>query len=147
MRARGGITAFILILSTAGGGCAARGPGTAAPSTGPGSAAGTPATAVDEFPLVREIALEGITAFPPAAVYRAIVLRPGGRLRRDPSVYAADLQRRYAAHDFIGARVTAHWDAERGVLTLRADEGRLQAVDVDGRGRGRGGAGALACSV
>jgi len=76
------------------------------------------------------IVLEGINAFPPAAVYRAIVLRPGGRLRRDPSVYASDLERRYAAHDFVAARVTASWDAERGVLTLRADEGLLQELQI-----------------
>jgi hypothetical protein len=133
VRARGGITAFVLILSTAAGGCAARRPtaaglsGTSAPATeGPSGVAGT------EPPIVGEIVLEGITAFPPSAVYRAIVLRPGGRLRRDPSIYAADLQRRYAAHDYVGARVGASWDRERGVLTLRADEGRLQELNVEG---------------
>jgi hypothetical protein len=132
VRARGGITAFLLILSTAAAGCAARRPAATAPPAS-GTASPAPDTGPDAgAPVVNEIVLEGITAFPPAAVYRAIVLRPGGRLRRDPSVYASDLQRRYAAHDFIGARVAAAWDAERGVLTLRADEGRLQEVSVSG---------------
>lgn len=131
MRARGGITAFVLILSTAGGGCAARRGGVAVPPSA-ATPSGPSGTTAAESPLVRDIVLEGITAFPPAAVYRAIVLRPGGRLRRDPAVYAEDLQRRYAAHDFVAARVTASWDAERGVLTLRADEGRLQELALDG---------------
>jgi hypothetical protein len=132
VRARGGITAFLLILAAAGAGCAARRGGVAAPpaahTASDDSATGTAA----QPPLVRDIVLEGITAFPPAAVYRAIVLRPGGRLRRAPSVYAEDLQRRYAAHDFVGARVSAAWDAEGGVLTLRADEGRLQELQIEG---------------
>jgi hypothetical protein len=131
MRARGGITAFVLILSIAGAGCAARRNAATAPPAG-GTPSGPSGTTETEPPLVREIVLEGITAFPPSAVYRAIVLKPGGRLRRDPSVYAEDLQRRYAAHDFVAARVTAHWDAERGVLTLRADEGRLQELAIGG---------------
>jgi hypothetical protein len=138
VRARGGITACLLILSTAA--CAARRSGVASPpaagTAAPSGSTGTPgpgtSTTSAEPPLVRDIVLEGITAFPPAAVYRAIVLRPGGRLRRDPSVYASDLERRYAAHDFVAARVTASWDAERGVLTLHADEGRLQELQIEG---------------
>jgi hypothetical protein len=82
--------------------------------------------------VVRDIVLEGITALPPAAVYRAIVLRPGGRLRRDPATYASDLERRYQARGFPGARVSASWDEGRGVLTLRADEGRLRELDIAG---------------
>jgi hypothetical protein len=133
VRARGGITAFVLILSTGAGGCAARRPTPAGPPSSSGPATGSPSGAAgNEAPIVGDIVLEGITAFPPSAVYRAIVLRPGGRLRRDPSVYAADLQRRYAAHDYVGARVGASWDKERGVLTLRADEGRLQELNIEG---------------
>jgi len=81
---------------------------------------------------VREIVLEGITAYTPQTVYRAIVLRPGGRLKRDPATYASDLERRYQARGYLGTRVGATWDADRGVLTLRADEGRLRELDVTG---------------
>ena len=111
MRLRGGAPALILILSTA------------APAEPPPAA--TP-------PVVREIVLEGVTALPPRTVYRAIVLRPGGRLRRDVATYAADLERRYQARGLLGARVSASWDESRGVLTLRADEGRLRELDVTG---------------
>jgi hypothetical protein len=85
-----------------------------------------------EPPVVREIALEGITVFPPRTVYRAIVLEPGGRLRREPPIYAADLQRRYATRGYLGARVEASWDPEAARLTLRADEGRLRELELAG---------------
>jgi surface antigen Omp85-like protein/surface antigen-like variable number repeat protein len=111
VRLRGGAPALILILSTA------------APAEPPESA--TP-------PVVREIVLEGVTALPPRTVYRAIVLRPGGRLRREVATYAADLERRYQARGLLGARVSASFDESRGVLTLRADEGRLRELDVTG---------------
>ena len=134
MRPRGDATALILILSTTAGGCAARRPHAAAPDTTPEGALATPGppAAVPEAPVVRDIVLEGIAAFPPGAVYRAIVLRPGGRLRREVATYAADLEHRYQAHGYLGARVSAAWDAERGVLTLRADEGRLRELDLTG---------------
>jgi hypothetical protein len=129
---RGGATALILILSTTLAGCAAHRPPAAAP--GAPTAADAPAASPDagDAPVVREIVLEGITAYPPRTVYRAIVLRPGGRLKRDPSVYAADLEQRYQSRGYLGARVQAAWDPDRGVLTLRADEGRLRELEVTG---------------
>ena len=134
MRLRGGSTALILILSLTAGGCAARRPPAAEPSA-PGARSASSTTLgpeAAEAPLVREIVLEGITAYTPQTVYRAIVLRPGGRLKREPATYAADLERRYQARGYLGARVGATWDADRGVLTLRADEGRLRELDVTG---------------
>ena len=135
MQLRGGSTALILILSLTAGGCAVRRPPATEPSapgasSAPSSAA--PGTESPEAPLVREIVLEGITAYTPQTVYRAIVLRPGGRLKRDPATYASDLERRYQARGYLGTRVGATWDADRGVLTLRADEGRLRELDVTG---------------
>ena len=147
MRLRGGATALLLILSTTAGGCAARrAPATepAAPGAGPSPSSASPDSAAAEAPLVRDIVLEGITAYPPRTVYRAIVLRPGGRLKRDPAVYASDLERRYQARGFLGARVRAAWDPDRGVLTLHADEGRLRELDVTGV---EGGAEAQALSL
>jgi hypothetical protein len=111
VRLRGDAPLLILILST----------------TALAEPAETPAP-----PVVRQIVLEGVTALPPRAVYRAIVLRPGGRLRRDVATYAADLERRYQTRGLLGARVSAAWDADRGVLTLRADEGRLRELEVTG---------------
>jgi len=110
VRLRGGATALILILSVS----------------------PPPRAAAAEEPIVREIVLEGVTALSPSAVYRAIVLKPGGRLRRDPATYASDLERRYQARGLPGARVSASWDEGRGVLTLRADEGRLRELDIAG---------------
>src|SRR5204863_420888 len=62
--------------------------------TAAASAQAAPAVppATPEAPVVRAIGLEGVTVLPPRTVYRAIVLRPGGRLRRDPASYATDLQ-------------------------------------------------------
>ncbi|HET6899836.1 MAG TPA: POTRA domain-containing protein, partial [Vicinamibacteria bacterium] len=134
MRLRGAVTALILIFSILAGGCAARRPPAAeptAPGAGPASST-SPGSEAAAAPLVREIVLEGVTAYTPATVYRAIVLRPGGRLKREPATYAADLERRYQARGYLGARVSATWDADRGVLTLRADEGRLRELDVTG---------------
>jgi hypothetical protein len=129
---RGGATALILILSTTVGGCAARRAPAGAPSA-PASGPGTPASPdAAEAPVVRDIVLEGVTAYRPRTVYRAIVLRPGGRLRRDPAVYASDLEARYQSGGYVGARVSAAWDPGRGVLTLRADEGRLRELEVSG---------------
>jgi hypothetical protein len=141
VRLRGGSTALILILSLTAGGCAARRPPAAEPSA-PGAHSASSSTTLGpeaaEAPLVREIVLEGITAYTPQTVYRAIVLRPGGRLKREPATYAADLERRYQARGYLGARVGATWDADRGVLTLRADEGRPARAGRDRGGR-RGG--------
>ena len=81
---------------------------------------------------MRDIVIEGVTVYPPRTVYRAIVLQPGGRLHREPATYAADLQQRYESRGYLGARVTATWDADRGVLTLHADEGRLRELDLQG---------------
>ena len=149
MRLRGGAPALILILSTTAFGCAVRRPLAGTPAPDPGAAgsrtaeAGAPA-ATPEAPVVREIVLEGVTAFAPRVVYRAIVLRPGGRLKRDVATYASDLERRYQTRGYLGARVSASWDEGRGALTLRADEGRLRDVDVTGV---EGGAEAQALSL
>jgi hypothetical protein len=132
VRLRGGATALTLILSTTAGGCAARRAPAAVPAVPAASPSPAPPSAAAEAPIVRDIVLEGVTALPPAAVYRAIVLRPGGRLRRDPATYAADLERRYRTRGLLGARVSASWDESRGVLTLRADEGRLRELDIAG---------------
>jgi hypothetical protein len=135
VRLRGGATALILIFSILAGGCAARRPPGAtplAPGAGPAASSTSPGPEAADAPLVREIVLEGVTAYTPATVYRAIVLRPGGRLKREPATYAADLERRYQARGYLGARVGATWDADRGVLTLRADEGRLRELEVTG---------------
>jgi hypothetical protein len=138
VRLRGGITAFALILSATGcagltrrGGVSAP---TAVPSPSPASvaeAAGAGAAAASG-PVVRDIVLEGVSALTPEAVYRAIRLRPGGRLRRAPSDVAADLEQRYRSRGTLGARVSAVWDGDRGILTLRADEGRLREVTFEG---------------
>src|SRR5712691_11871558 len=138
MRLARGITAFALISAAAGPGCAARARGSAAavpaisasPSASPPSSPATAATAPE--PAVREIVLEGVSVLPPEAVYRAIRLRPGGRLRHAPDDVARDLEQRYRTRGYLGARVSAIWDAERGVLTLRADEGRLREVAIAG---------------
>jgi hypothetical protein len=139
MRLRGGITAFALILSATGcAGLARRGGGVSVPTPGPSpspaaAAESTGATApTASGPLVREIVLEGVSALTPEAVYSAIRLRPGGRLRRAPPDVAADLEQRYRTRGYLGARVGAVWDADRGVLTLRADEGRLREVTFEG---------------
>ncbi|HEV7500114.1 MAG TPA: hypothetical protein VGQ33_08935, partial [Vicinamibacteria bacterium] len=97
MRTRGGITASLLILSPLAAACAARAPHAVLSSPGEPPASIAAAGAAAEAPVVKDVVLEGVTAFRPAMVYRAIVLRPGGRLRRDPSTYAADLERRYQA--------------------------------------------------
>jgi hypothetical protein len=131
VRLRGGATALNLILSITLGGCAARRPPAGEPAAPTASPDAAPASAA-ELPVVRDVVLEGIIAFPPRSVYRAIVLRPGGRLKRDPAIYAADLERRYQSRGYLGARVRAAWDPGRGVLTLRADEGRLRELDVTG---------------
>src|SRR5207245_5084908 len=139
MRARGAITAFALILSVAGAGCAARArrsgavpAPTASPSPSPAEA-GAPSA---QGPVVREIVLEGVSVLTPEAVYRAIRLRPGGRLRHAPDDVARDLEQRYRTRGYLGARVRAVWDPDRAVLTLRADEGRLREVAFEGVERG-----------
>jgi Omp85 superfamily domain/Surface antigen variable number repeat len=137
VRTRGGITAFMLILSPLAAACAARAPHAAVVSPGqpPAPAVSTPSVAEGPAlapPIVKDVVLEGVTAFRPVMVYRAIVLRPGGQLRRDPSTYAADLERRYQAHGYFAARVEAAWDPASAVLTLRVEEGRLREVTVTG---------------
>jgi hypothetical protein len=138
VRPHRGITAGTLILAAAAAGCAARAPrpgaSAASTSTSLGATSPTPdaSPVTADAPVVSEIVLEGVTAFPPATVHRAIWLRPGGRLRRPPAELAADLQRRYEVHGYPGARVAASWDAERAVLTLRVEEGRLRELDVQG---------------
>ena len=133
MRARGGIAALTLILSAAIPGCAEPSSPPVPPSPSPASSpraaeAGSNADA----PVVRDLVLEGVAAFPPPAVYRAIRVRPGARLRRDASAIAADLEARYRDHGYLGARVRGAWDPARGVLTLQADEGRLREVELSG---------------
>jgi len=139
MRFRGGITAFALILSVAGAGCAARArragavpapAASSAPAASPSPA--TAGTASAPGPVVREIVLEGVSVLRPEVVYRAIRLRPGGRLRHAPDEVARDLEQRYRTRGYLGARVSALWDPDRAALTLRADEGRLREVAFEG---------------
>ncbi|HUG53856.1 MAG TPA: BamA/TamA family outer membrane protein [Vicinamibacteria bacterium] len=137
MRALRRIPAATLVLAAAAG-CAARGgagpSAPAVPSAGPGvtSEAEAGADAADADPVVREIVLEGVRAFSPATVHRAIRLRPGRRLRRPAAEVAFDLQRRYEVHGYPAARVAGTFDPEGGVLTLRVEEGRLRQLEVEG---------------
>src|SRR6266478_4525794 len=116
MRFARGITALALISAAAGPGCAARAGRSvaavpaigASPSTSPSP---SPSPAIDAAPapepVVREIVLEGVRALTPEAVYRAIRLRPGGRLRHAPDDVARDLEQRYRTRGYLGARVSA----------------------------------------
>ena len=89
-------------------------------------------TSAADAPVVRDVVLEGVAAFPPAVVYRAIVLRPGGPLRREVSTYASDLERRYQSRGYLAAHVSADWDPQAAVLTLHVEEGRLREVTLTG---------------
>ncbi len=112
------------------GGCAAR--ARTGPPPAPPGASPAPSAADDGAPVIREIVLEGITAFDGARVSRAIRLHEGSRLRRDPSVVAGDLRLRYLLSGYPAARVTAAFDPARGRLRLTADEGRVEEVAVEG---------------
>jgi hypothetical protein len=82
--------------------------------------------------VAREIVLEGVQAFDPPAVYHAIRLKPGGRMRGDAAGVAGDLEVHYRLRGYPAARVFGTFEAETGRLTLRADEGRLREVVIDG---------------
>jgi len=134
VRARGGITALLLIPTLAAGGCAARAPRgvVGSPPEAPATAGSALPPSTAEAPVVNDIVLDGVSAFTPAVVYRAIVLRPGGHLRREVATYASDLQRRYEAHGYFAARAEAQWDPDKGVLTLHVEEGRLRELALTG---------------
>ena len=83
-------------------------------------------------PVLREIALEGVSFFSREEVLKAIRLRPGGRFRRDPEEVAASLRAHYEAQCFMAVRVSSRFDPEAGRLTLAVDEGRMAALDLEG---------------
>ncbi len=83
---------------------------------------------------VREVEIRGATVYDRDTVLRAIRVRPGEALARDPSLVAATLAARYRRDGYPAARVTATYDEATALLALDVHEGRLAAIAIDGLG-------------
>jgi outer membrane protein assembly factor BamA len=81
-------------------------------------------------PLLRHVAVDGVSVYSRDDVLWLLDLREGSALVRPPEAVAAALQARYARDGYTKAHVSAAFDA--GVLTLHVDEGRLDAVELRG---------------
>lgn len=88
--------------------------------------------AQEDFPLVRAIEVAGNEVYSREQVLRIIRLRPGDRLRREPSAVASGLEARYRGVGFPAARVSGRFDEATGTLALSVDEGRLSRVEIEG---------------
>jgi hypothetical protein len=86
----------------------------------------------DQPPALSDIALEGVTVFSRDDVLWLLDLRPGTPMRQDPEHVANELQGHYRKAGYAAATVEAEFDASTGGLTLRVDEGRIDAVEVTG---------------
>jgi hypothetical protein len=80
----------------------------------------------------RELATTGLTVFTPADVRELLDLKEGVPLPHAPESLAARLQRRYRRGGYTKAAVSAAFDPATGRLTLEADEGRIDAVAIEG---------------
>lgn len=85
-----------------------------------------------DAPEIRDIEIQGATAFDRDAVLRIIRLKPGDKLRREAAAVASALETRYRIAGYPAARVAGSFDPETGVLTLAVDEGRLAEVVIEG---------------
>jgi surface antigen Omp85-like protein len=97
-----------------------------------GLVAAVPAAAAEEPPVIREIVLQGVTAFERPAVLKGARLKEGQRLRRDPEEIAASIRAFYDGHCYMAVLATASFDPAQGRLTLTVDEGRLAEVVIEG---------------
>jgi hypothetical protein len=93
---------------------------------GPAAAQDAPAN------IVKEMVVEGVTAFDRAAVLKGARVKEGQRLRRDLDEVAAAIRTFYDARGYVAADASASFDAASGRLTLRVDEGRLGEVALEG---------------
>lgn len=94
---------------------------------------GAPAAAQDQpppLPVLQELRLQGVTVFTRDDVLWLLKLREGAALPRTPDAVAKALEERYARDGYNEARVTAAFDAGR--LTLTADEGRIDEIEILG---------------
>ena len=87
---------------------------------------------VAPLPVLREIVLEGVSFFTRDEVLKAIRLTPGSRFRRDPEEVAASLAAHYGSQCFMAVKVAGRFDPEAGRLTLTVDEGRMDALVIEG---------------
>jgi outer membrane protein assembly factor BamA len=94
------------------------------------AAAQDPAVPAQPQPTLQELRLEGVSIFTRDDVFWLLRLREGAPLPDAPDAVAKSLKERYERDGYTEARVTAAFEAGR--LTLAADEGRIDDVDVIG---------------
>jgi len=83
-------------------------------------------------PILREVVLDGISVFGRGQVLRWLRLEVGAPLPEPSAALANDLERRYQREGYTAARVTGDFDEANGSLTLKADEGRIDAIEFTG---------------
>jgi hypothetical protein len=98
---------------------------------GPGTAQDTPQTAQPP-PTLREFRLEGATVYKSDDVLWLLQLREGSPLTGDAAAIAKRLEDLYHRDGYAKARVTGSLDSGR--LTLTADEGRIDEIEILGIG-------------
>ena len=81
-------------------------------------------------PALQELRLEGVSIFTKDDVLWLLKLREGSPLPEAPDAIAKSLQDRYDRDGYSEARVTAAFEAGR--LTLTADEGRIDEIQILG---------------
>ena len=89
-----------------------------------------PPAPVQPQPTLVELRLEGVSIFTKDDVLWLLKLREGSPLPEPPDAVAKSLKERYDRDGYTEARVTAAFDAGR--LTLTADEGRIDEVQILG---------------
>jgi hypothetical protein len=83
-------------------------------------------------PPLKALVIEGAAVFSEKDVLWLLELRLGERLPGPPEEVAERLQDRYTRDGYTAAEVRAEYDADTGRLTLRVDEGRIDAVEFEG---------------
>jgi hypothetical protein len=87
---------------------------------------------VEPGPILKELTLQGATVFNAEDLAWLLHLRTGAPLPGPPEHVAELVKDRYERDGYTEARVDATYDAATGRLTLRVDEGRIDAVEVTG---------------
>lgn len=83
-------------------------------------------------PVLRELKVEGATAFGAAEIAEHLRMQVGEALPQAPEDLATDLEKRYEREGYDYARVTAAFDEASGTLTLTVNEARIDAIEFQG---------------
>lgn len=83
-------------------------------------------------PLLRHVATEGVSVFSPTEISWTLHLEENAPLPAEPDQLAAELRDKYVREGYTKATVRASLETATGTLAFQVDEGRIDAVVLEG---------------